>query len=1428
MAPPGRTPPSLGSARPGLAERGGGGAQRRVGKPSLPPRGGRAHAHGRPRRVRGPKTASVSLAQLGKLIGELESDEGRPPRPPAPPAAPAQPQPQPQREPAASERMFVSVRVRPLLPAERAAGEVPCWFVSGGRRVEASLAARPEEEGRAAAAAGPGGSEALPRTASASLAARRESLLATAYDFDRAFGPGVSNEEVYAQGASGLVTAALSGVNATVFAYGATNSGKTHTMHSVVRLGVRDAFKGLEARPGRVFLLRLSALQIHKEVVQDLLGEGEAPPNPKGLRLLDDPERGVVVDGLTEVAVESAAQCEELLARAEAQRARAATRANDASSRSHLIVRLTVESSEKRPASQGARGGSGEGRVLSSTLTFVDLAGSERAEATSAGAQRRENSLINRSLLTLGTVIRRLAEAGGSASAASAKAHVPYRDSKLTRLLQTSLAGNARAAVICALGPGVAHAEAARETLRFASRATRVRCAPAVNAVAQSRALMGQYRAEIDRLRVVSAKGSGRVRGRDGVTSGGGKGRTAGGEGGEANSPGASAVIDPAAAEASPTEPSDALVRQLAAERDDAQARLRNLTRFLLSAPTPFKTPRGGGTGTGADGGRRASRSPAVGSRARGRSSWGYAGDTPARLLAAEPGASAGAAESDATYAAAVAEAARAGAPPEAEMPALNVARELSWALGEAAVGNAEAGATASALARERSSLRAMAAQLGEEGAEAAARQLDGELRCMAALGETGAAMAVPARTPGVAERVAALEAATTERALHDTVGGADVDAVATTAVATEEKQKVARARMARLRDELSRAEGQLARTASLEVERRPPQPAEGAAAAVAGASQAGPRAAGAAEATGSLAADVEALRREVGVLRSELSRRESEARSEERAQRAVHDLDSVLHDLQLNVGRYCDDKGTAHGGRPRAESDATSASAVTEAVEGAASDAKADDESINTTDTDAVAAVGGLPAANDAPICDVTAVLASPPPPDSECDVGVSAVVDCDACVMGLASPEAPPAEAEVESESESEVLGSGDAGGMPESLDAPPSAAPLAPLNGVNAARRVVPSGVKAVTIAIDPNDSMPLRMLGTSAGAASADVAKSTTTGAASDADVGADDAPLAAAAVIDGVNAAVDVIATTPAPSAGPSAAATPAPASVSKEAALEALRPYLKDRVVLAASKITEIKRHMEAMQSRYDGLDYQKSLAVERMLAAELSVRQMGDALDAPLDEIVTLWAELREPLVRRARLYDAFALSSAGRPEVRLYRRAELNRLRYLRQCRLSKGPQSAALARNAELVFEKQREALRRRVRELPDESRAALYERFEIGERGRQRKRRLVGSTWLDSSAVRGTDKATGREIFRVDWRHIEVSTLTVLQIAGIALGADSSDLLLCPMAPEGVGAPTTPAGVARAQHTPLRRQQGGAGPQRDRTPLPMRTL
>ena len=110
--------------------------------------------------------------------------------------------------------------------------------------------------------------------------------------------------------------------------------------------------------------------------------------------------------------------------------------------------------------------------------------------------------------------------------------------------------------------------------------------------------------------------------------------------------------------------------------------------------------------------------------------------------------------------------------------------------------------------------------------------------------------------------------------------------------------------------------------------------------------------------------------------------------------------------------------------------------------------------------------------------------------------------------------------------------------------------------------------------------------------------------------------------------------------------------------------------------------------------------------------------------------------------------------------------------------------GIAAAAHVRRATAAFEGERELLRRRVGVLPQAERAALYERFEIGERGRQRKRRLVSSTWLDSSAARGMDKTTGREVFRIDWRHIEVSTLTVLHIAGIALGADASDILLCP--------------------------------------------
>ncbi|MBD4018238.1 hypothetical protein GUI04_04225, partial [Xanthomonas citri pv. citri] len=154
-------------------------------------------------------------------------------------------------------------------------------------------------------------------------------------------------------------------------------------------------------------------------------------------------------DKLTEVRLTDWTHLMELLAVCEAQRKIGETSMNEMSSRSHQILRLTIESSP----SEFARIGSASS--LTASVNFVDLAGSERASQTlSAGTRLKEGGHINRSLLTLGTVIRKLSK--------SRNGHVPYRDSKLTRILQNALGGNARTAIVCTLSPAHVHLEQSR------------------------------------------------------------------------------------------------------------------------------------------------------------------------------------------------------------------------------------------------------------------------------------------------------------------------------------------------------------------------------------------------------------------------------------------------------------------------------------------------------------------------------------------------------------------------------------------------------------------------------------------------------------------------------------------------------------------------------------------------------------------------------------------------------------------------------------------------------------------------------------------------------------------------------------------------------------------------------------------------------
>ncbi|ONK76027.1 uncharacterized protein A4U43_C03F23070 [Asparagus officinalis] len=232
----------------------------------------------------------------------------------------------------------------------------------------------------------------------------------------------------------------------------------------------------------REFTLKFSAIEIYNEAVRDLLSMDNSP-----LRVLDDPERGTIVEKLTEVLLRDCNHLKELLAVCAAQRQIGETLLNEMSSRSHQILRLTIESSAREFL------GKGSSSTLAASVNFVDLAGSERAsQALSVGNRLKEGCHINRSLLSLGTVIRKLSKGRNG--------HIPYRDSKLTRILQPSLGGNARTAIICTMSPARSHIEQSRNTLLFASCAKEVETSARVNVVMSDKALVKHLQKELARL----------------------------------------------------------------------------------------------------------------------------------------------------------------------------------------------------------------------------------------------------------------------------------------------------------------------------------------------------------------------------------------------------------------------------------------------------------------------------------------------------------------------------------------------------------------------------------------------------------------------------------------------------------------------------------------------------------------------------------------------------------------------------------------------------------------------------------------------------------------------------------------------------------------------------------------------------------------
>ncbi|XP_066042391.1 centromere-associated protein E isoform X2 [Chamaea fasciata] len=307
------------------------------------------------------------------------------------------------------------------------------------------------------------------------------------FSYDRVFHSSDNTQQLYDGVAVPIIQSAVQGYNGTIFAYGQTASGKTYTMMGnedsvgIIPKAIQHVFKIICEIPDREFLLRVSYMEIYNETITDLLCDNRKK-KPLGIR--EDVNRNTYVEDLIEEVVVAPEQVMEWIRKGERNRHYGETKMNEHSSRSHTIFRMIIESRERSdPANTNC-----DGAVMVSHLNLVDLAGSERASQTgSEGVRLKEGCNINRSLFILGQVIKKLCD--------DPSGFINYRDSKLTRILQNSLGGNAKTVIICTITP--VSFDETLSTLQFANTAKGMKNTPKVNEVLDDDALLKRYRKEI-------------------------------------------------------------------------------------------------------------------------------------------------------------------------------------------------------------------------------------------------------------------------------------------------------------------------------------------------------------------------------------------------------------------------------------------------------------------------------------------------------------------------------------------------------------------------------------------------------------------------------------------------------------------------------------------------------------------------------------------------------------------------------------------------------------------------------------------------------------------------------------------------------------------------------------------------------------------
>uniref|UniRef100_A0A8P0TH68 Kinesin-like protein n=1 Tax=Canis lupus familiaris TaxID=9615 RepID=A0A8P0TH68_CANLF len=315
------------------------------------------------------------------------------------------------------------------------------------------------------------------------------------FTFDGAYYVDHFTEQIYNEIAYPLVEGVTEGYNGTIFAYGQTGSGKSFTMQGlpdppsqrgIIPRAFEHVFESVQCAENTKFLVRASYLEIYNEDVRDLLGAD----TKQKLELKEHPEKGVYVKGLSMHTVHNVAQCERVMEAGWKNRSVGYTLMNKDSSRSHSIFTISIEiyAVDER----------GKDHLRAGKLNLVDLAGSERQSKTGATGERlKEATKINLSLSALGNVISALVDGRCK--------HIPYRDSKLTRLLQDSLGGNTKTLMVACLSPADNNYDETLSTLRYANRAKSIKNKPRINEDPKD-ALLREYQEEIKKLKAILAQ----------------------------------------------------------------------------------------------------------------------------------------------------------------------------------------------------------------------------------------------------------------------------------------------------------------------------------------------------------------------------------------------------------------------------------------------------------------------------------------------------------------------------------------------------------------------------------------------------------------------------------------------------------------------------------------------------------------------------------------------------------------------------------------------------------------------------------------------------------------------------------------------------------------------------------------------------------